>query len=100
VCASHGDLDGVKTSPRLLSTLFQKRYGRNIEYVLLADKHHRESFEELGVEALLCGALCGVDEYANGKRLYSTPQQTLLIFNERDGLDAEYRIRCSGNAGM
>lgn len=94
ICASHGDLDGVKNSPRLLATLFNKRYGKNIEYVLLGDKHHRESFEELGITAMLCGALCGSDNYANDKRLYSTPSQLLLIFNKDDGLDAEYRLKC------
>lgn len=93
-CASHGDLDSVKSSPRLLTVLFQKKYGRNIDYILLADKHHRESFEELGVSAMICGALCGADEYASNKRLYSTPEQLLLIAKDGVGVDAEYRIRC------
>lgn len=95
ICASHGDLDTVKSSPRLLSTLFHKRFGKDIEYILLGDKHHRESFEELGVTAIICGALCGSDDYANGKRLYSTPSQMLLIVSPRDGVDAEYRIACA-----
>lgn len=94
VLASHGDLDNVKSSPKLLSTLYGKRYGKNIEYILLGDKHHRESFEELGVTSMICGALCGADDYANEKRLYSVPSQMLLIFNQTDGLDAEYRINC------
>lgn len=94
ICATHGDLDSVKSSPRLLSTLFQKKYGCDIDYVVLADKHHAEGFEELGIESMICGALCGADEYANGKRLYSTPKQLLLIFNEANGLDAEYKLRC------
>lgn len=91
-CASHGDLDTVKSSPRLLTTLFQKQFGADIEYILLGDKHHRESFEELGVTAMLCGSLCGVDDYANGKRLFSTPTQLLLIVRPDVGIDAEYRI--------
>ena len=91
-CASHGDLDTVKSSPRLLTTLFQKQFGADIEYILLGDKHHRESFEELGVTAMLCGSLCGVDDYANGKRLFSTPTQLLLIVRPEVGIDAEYRI--------
>lgn len=94
LCAAHGDNDSVKSSPRLLNTLFQKKFGKNIEYILLGDKHHRESFEELGITSMLCGALCGADDYANGKRLYSTPSQLLLIMNEKDGLDAEYRLKC------
>lgn len=93
--ASHGDIDSVKSSPRMLAALFGKQYGKDIEYILLGDKHHRESFEELGVTSMLCGALCGADDYANDKRLYSTPSQLLLIFNPVDGLDAEYRIKCN-----
>ena len=91
--AAHGDLDSVKTAPRLLATLFQKRFGRNIEYILLGDKHHRESFEELGVDAMLCGALCGSDDYANSHRLYSSPSQLMLVVTPENGVDAEYRIR-------
>lgn len=93
ICASHGDLDGVKNSPRLLTTLFQKKYGKDIEYILLGDKHHLESFEELGVTAQICGSLCGSDDYANDRRLYSTPMQLLLIVNPECGIDAEYKIK-------
>ena len=95
LCASHGDIDSVKSSPRMLTTLFGKQYGKDIEYILLGDKHHMESFEELGVTSMICGALCGTDDYANDKRLYSTPSQLLLIFNPVDGLDAEYRLKCN-----
>lgn len=91
-CMSHGDLDGVKSSPRLFQTLFTKRFGLDVEYVLLADKHHREEFEELGVSSMIAGSLCGTDEYANGKRLYSTPEQLLLIVNEECGVDATYHL--------
>lgn len=93
ICAVHGDNDSVKSSTRLLPTIFHKEYGKNIEIVLLGDKHHRESFEELGVTSLLCGSLCGTDDYANNKRLYSSPSQLLLIINEEDGIDAEYRVK-------
>lgn len=92
--AVHGDLDSVKTSPRLFATLFQKKYGIDIEYVLLGDKHHRESFDELGISSMICGSLCGTDEYANTKRLYSRPEQLLLIVKEDCGVDAEYKIKC------
>ena len=92
--AAHGDLDSVKTSPRLLPTLFQKQLGVDIDYILLGDKHHRESFDEIGVCAMICGSLCGTDDYANSKRLYSKPEQLLLIVNQDCGVDAEYRIKC------
>lgn len=92
--AAHGDLDNVKSSPRLLSTLMYKMYGVDVEYILLGDKHHRESFNELGVTAVICGSLCGTDDYANSKRLYSDPSQLLLIVTPEDGVDAEYRLKC------
>lgn len=95
ICASHGDLDSVRSSPRLLATLFSKKYGKDIEYILLGDKHHRESFEDLGITATICGALCGADDYASERRLYSDPSQLLLIVTPANGVDAEYRIRCS-----
>lgn len=94
VCASHGDLDALRSSPRLLTTLFQKQYGKELSYILLGDKHHSESFDEIGVTALLCGSLCGTDDYANEKRLFSAPSQLLLIMNKEDGIDAEYRLHC------
>jgi hypothetical protein len=65
----------------------------NLEYIILGDKHHRESFEEMGITSMICGSLCGADDYSSNKRLFSTPSQLLLIFN-KDGLDAEYRISC------
>lgn len=93
ICASHGDLDKVKSSPRLLTTLFHKTYGKDIEFIILADKHHHEEFEELGVTAVISGSLCGSDEYANLNRLYSTPSQLMLIVNPVDGVDAEYKLK-------
>lgn len=93
VYAAHGDLDNVTSSPRLLHTLFSTKYNKNIKYILLGDKHHRTGFEEFGITVYQSGSLCGTDEYANNKRLYSAPSQLLLIFNE-DGVDAEYRIKC------
>ena len=93
-CATHGDLDMVRTSPRMLYTLFQKQYGIDLNYVLLGDKHHYESFSELGVDAMIVGALCGTDDYANEHRLYSRPSQLMLIVSEEEGVDAEYKLKC------
>ena len=94
MCAAHGDLDGVKQSPQMLGTLFHKVYNKDIKAILLGDKHHRESFEELGITSMIVGSLCGSDDYANMKRLYSVPSQLLLIVNPRDGIDAEYQLKC------
>ena len=93
IVAAHGDLDNVRSSTRLLPELFRKQFGVDTEYVVLGDKHHRESFAELGVTSIICGALCGTDDYANEKRLYSAPEQLLLIVNDTDGVDAEYHLK-------
>lgn len=93
-CAVHGDLDVVRTSPRMLYTLFQKQYGIDLNYILLGDKHHYESFSELGVDSMIVGALCGTDDYANEHRLYSRPGQSMLIVSKETGVDAEYRLKC------
>ena len=42
---------------------------------------------------MIVPSLCGVDEYANNKRLYSAPGQLMLVFNEREGKDATYQIK-------
>lgn len=94
MCAAHGDLDSVRSSTQVLPTLFHKIYGKDIQFILLGDKHHRESMEELGITSVLVGSLCGSDEYANNKRLYSNPSQLLLIVNPGVGVDAEYRLKC------
>jgi hypothetical protein len=93
ICATHGDLDNVKNAGRTLNTLFVKKYGSEIDYVILADKHHKEEFEELGIESMIVRSLCGTDEYANGKRLYSTPGQLMMVFKPGVGADAYYQIK-------
>lgn len=95
VCAAHGDLDSVKNAGRTLHTLFSKKYSGNIDYVLLGDKHHKEEFEELGIESMIAPSLCGTDDYANGKRLYSTPAQLMMVFRPGIGADACYQIKLS-----
>lgn len=93
ICGTHGDLDYSRCTGKTLYTLFSQKEGIHIDYVIMADKHHMEEFEELGVEVTVVRGLCGTDEYANSKRLYSVPGQTLMIFNPSCGRDATYNIR-------
>lgn len=93
ICAAHGDLDRVKNAGKTLHTLFAKKYSSDIDYVILADKHHKEEFEELGIESMIAPCLCGTDDYANGKRLYSTPAQLMMVFRPGVGADAYYQIK-------
>ena len=93
VVCTHGDLDKFKDIGITINSLFSKKYGKTIEYTFSGDKHHLESFEQFGIESALVGSLCGTDEYANNKRLYSNPMQTLCIFTPEDGKLCSYNIK-------
>ena len=92
-CMTHGDNDNIRKSPKVLYTLYKKKYNKDVDYIIIGDKHHEESFEELGVKAIICGCLCGTDDYANEKRLYSSPSQLLLIVDEENGVNSECKIK-------
>lgn len=92
IAAVHGDLDAGKNNSMLtMSVLYEKNFGRKMEYLVMGHFHKRYSDENLGIEQIGIGSLCGTDEYAKNKRLFSKPSQTLLIFDE-DGLDSIHDI--------
>jgi hypothetical protein len=93
VVCTHGDLDKFRDIGVTINSLFSKKYGKTIDYTFSGDKHHLESFEQFGIESALVGSLCGTDEYANNKRLYSNPMQTLCIFAPEDGKLCTYNIK-------
>lgn len=89
----HGDLDNIKNVGVTVNTLFTKLYGETIEYVISADKHHLEEFEQFDIESVIIRSLCGTDEYANNHRLYSMPGQTLMIFSAEEGRECTRNIK-------
>ena len=93
IVCTHGDIDRFRDLGVTVNSLFSKKYGKTIDYTFSGDKHHLESFEQFGVESSLVGSLCGTDEYANNKRLYSYPMQTLCIFTPEDGKLCSYNIK-------
>ena len=93
IVCTHGDLDRFKDIGVTVNSLFSKKYGKTIDYTFSGDKHHLEAFEQFGIESALVGSLCGTDEYANNKRLYSNPMQTLCIFTPEDGKLCTYNIK-------
>ena len=93
VVCTHGDLDKFSDIGLVVNSVFTKKYGKTIDYTFSGDKHHLESFEQFGVESALVGSLCGTDEFANNKRLYSNPMQTLCIFTPEDGKLCTYNIK-------
>lgn len=88
----HGDLDNFKGVGVTANTLFTKLFGETVDYTVSADKHHLEEFESYDIENILVRSLCGVDEYANNKRLYSNAGQTLIFFTKDDGRLCTYNI--------
>ena len=92
ICCVHGDLDNFKNIGVTINTLFSKLYGETIDYTISGDKHHLEEFESFGIESILVRSLCGTDDYANNKRLYSNAGQTLIIFNDDYGRECTYNI--------
>ena len=93
IVCTHGDLDKFKDIGVTINSLFSKKFGKTIDYTFSGDKHHLESFEQFDIESALVGSLCGSDEYANNKRLYSNPMQTLCIFTPEDGKQSTYNIK-------
>lgn len=94
IVCTHGDLDGnIKNIGVTVNTLFSKKFGKTIDYTFNGDKHHLEAFEQFDIESTLVGSLCGSDEYANNRRLYSNPMQTLCIFTPEEGKLCTYNIK-------
>lgn len=92
VVGVHGDLENFRKLGVDMHTLFSKQFGLDVEYCFSGDKHHSESVDFYGIENVLVSSLCGTDNYANGKRLYSKAGQTLCIFNQEDGKVCSYNI--------
>lgn len=92
IAAVHGDLDTKKGLPSVSSAIFYKEFGVVPSYVVMGHVHHASQMDDLGTVTLTVGSLSGTDSYANGKRLYSTPNQTMLFFTEENGMECRYDI--------
>lgn len=93
IVAVHGDLERFSKLGVDMHTLFGKKYGLDVEYVFSGDKHHSETIDSYGIDNVMVSSLCGTDDYANNKRLYANPAQTLCIFNKEDGKICTYNIK-------
>ena len=91
ICCVHGNLDKFKDLGVTVNTIFSKKFNETIDYTISGDKHHLEEFEQFGIESILIRSLCGTEDYANERRLYGKPGQTLVIFNRR-GRESTYHI--------
>ena len=99
VCAVHGDLDGGKDAALTLAMLYKRNFGRDMEVLITGHFHHHLAVETMGIECIQSGCLCGTDEYAKNKRLFSRPCQTLLIFSNA-GIDSIHNIVLDDNQAV
>ena len=81
ILGTHGDLE-KKDSLLTLSTVFRRKHGRDIDYFLTGHLHSAASEDVVGMKSIRVSSLCGTDEYAKNKRLFSAPGQTMLFFRE------------------
>lgn len=75
VC-SHGHRDSI-------NTILQGYMGATrqyIDYVCVGHYHESKMKSFQGAKVFVNGSLCGVDSFAQSKRLFSDPEQTLLVF--------------------
>lgn len=93
IAATHGDLDKVRQLSTVSAAVFNKYFGVIPNYVVMGHVHHSSSFDDMGIETITVGSMCGTDSYANSKRLFATPAQTLMFFNAEEGLEARYDIK-------
>lgn len=90
--AVHGDLERKANWGQIISAIFAKKFKETIDYVCIGDLHHNSSLDINGVEQMIVGSMCGTDSYANQKRLFSMPSQTMLFFSPDAGKECRYDI--------
>lgn len=91
ICCVHGNDKNFKDIGVIVNNIFTKKYDTSIDYTISGDKHHLEEFEQYGIESILVRSLCGTDDYANSRSLYSKPGQTFMVFNKH-GRECTYHI--------
>lgn len=91
VAVVHGDLDNDPNAPTTAAMMYQRAYGRQLKYLFTGHLHHIHAKEQFDVEQIGCGSLCGVEDYAKGKRLFSKPSQCFCVFTP-EGLDSIHHI--------
>lgn len=92
ICATHGDLDKEPTSAWKLDTILQNHFGTGVDHLILGHMHEYKTGDAIGKNVVCCGSLCGADEYAKNKRLFSRPSQLLLMFRDGYGLESVSEI--------
>jgi UDP-2,3-diacylglucosamine pyrophosphatase LpxH len=80
IMAVHGDKDKPKKAVSNLTGMLQNFP----DYIFMGHFHHQEEQESFATKVIVNGSFCGVDAFAQSKRLISKPSQNLIILNEND----------------
>lgn len=64
-----------------------------IDYVILAHYHSSAEKTFQGAKVIITGSIIGTDPYAYGKRLFSDPEQKLLIFDGNNVIDISINLK-------
>lgn len=87
----HGDLDSNKEAMLTNALMYEKAYGEQMKYLFMGHLHHIHSVEQMDIEQIGCGSLCGTEDYAKDRRLFSKPSQGFFVFTPK-GLDSIHHI--------
>jgi len=88
VLFAHGHQDGRDNSMQNMIGLTQEW----VDYVILAHYHNSSTKQFQGCKVFINGSICGTEQYAFGKRLFSKPTQKLLIFGDDAIIDTDINL--------
>ena len=75
---------------------FQNFFGATrefIDYIILAHYHNSKEKTFNGMKVYVNGSIIGTDPYAYGKRLFSDPEQKLLVFEGNNIVDININLK-------
>lgn len=89
IAYAHGHLDNINRS-------FENFVGATrefVDYMILGHYHCEKAKSFQGARVFVNGSICGTEEYALSRRLFSDPSQTLLIFNNDNILNISINLK-------
>jgi len=89
VVYAHGHLDNINRT-------FENFVGATrqfVDYMILGHYHCEKAKSFQGAKVFVNGSICGTEDHALSKRLFSEPSQTLLIFNDGNSLNISINLK-------
>lgn len=89
VAAIHGDKD----EPRKVVSNLWNMYHANFDIVLLGHRHTNGYLTDNGVKVIQSGCFSGMDNYSIDIRKSGTPEQTVCVISNANGLECIYDVK-------